>query len=204
MSIHGITQYAGRRPGKRHRAFRRRPGAPLQQGQLDGLCGIYSAINALSLLAERGRPFPLTAATALYRDAIELVAARGALSGVTTYGLDTPLWLAVIRRLARRVEADQSITLAISRPFQHRPKAGFGRLRRAIEAALDQDAIVLVSLTGAHSHYTVIRTYTASRFMLHDSSGLRWLSIAACGTSYSRQRHQIAASWLIVIKVTGA
>ncbi len=204
MSIYRRARAANNRLHRRPRAFRRRPGAPLQQGQLDGLCGIYSAINALSLLAEQGRPYPLTAAMALYREAIELVATKGSLSGVTTFGLDTPLWLAVIRCLARRVEADQSITLAISRPFQHRPKAGFGRLRRAIEAALEQDALVLVSLTGAHSHYTVIRAYTASRFVLHDSSGLRWLSIAACGTSYSRRRHQIAASWLIVIKVAGA
>jgi hypothetical protein len=188
-------------PRYSRRSARRIVGAPLQQGHLDGLCGIYAAVNALSLLAERGRPFPLAAATALYRNAIDFVAAKVPLGGAVCYGFDAPLWLAVTEHLAQRVEVDHRISLSISRPFQHHPTAGFGRLRRAIEAALDHDAVVLASLTGAHNHYTVIRAYSAARFVLHDSSGLRWLSIAACGASYSRRRHQITAAWLIIVKV---
>ncbi len=182
-------------------AARREADAPFQQGHLDGLCGVYSAVNGLALLAQRGRPFPTSTATALYRSAIEFVAARVPLSGVVCYGFDGPLWFATIEHLARQIEAQHRIMLSITRPFQHRPSIGFGRLRRAIEAALDDDAIVLASLTGAHSHYTVIQAYTASRFVLHDSSGLRWLSISACGASQARRRHQITTSWLIIAKV---
>lgn len=185
----------------RRNGSRRDWSAAFQQGHLDGLCGIYSAVNSMALLAQRDRPFPTAAATALYRSAIEFVAARVPLAGVVCYGFDAPLWLATIEHLAQHIETKHRVSLSISRPFQHRPTIGFGRLRRTIETALDDDAVVLASLTGAHNHYTVIRAYTASRFVLHDSSGLRWLSIAACGASYAQRRHQITASWLVIVKV---
>lgn len=174
---------------------------PYRQGQLDGLCGLYSAVNALALLTARGRPLSRKRCQQLFACGLRFVEAHDALGQVVRQGIKPQLWFDTIRAMAADVERRQSVTLDVRRPFVRHPEVGWTQLRQAIETAVDGDAVALVQLLGALNHYSVISAHTARRFVLHDSTGLRWLDKATCGTSGMSCRHRIIATSLVTLRV---
>lgn len=174
---------------------------PYRQGQLDGLCGLYSAVNALALLTARGKPLSLKRCQQLFACGLRFVEADDALGEVVRHGIKPQVWFETIRAMAADVERRQLLTLDLRRPFVRHPEVGWTQLRQAIETAVDGDAVALVQLLGALNHYSVISSHTARRFVLHDSTGLRWLDKATCGTSAMSCRHRIVAASIVTLRV---
>lgn len=176
-------------------------GEPYQQGELDGLCGLYSAVNALALLVARGKRLSTATCTDLFQRGLSTVGADTSLEHVVGLGMDPELWLGIIETLADQLGRKLGLHIAVERPFEAYPHVGFGQIRRTIEAAVDRGAVVPVVLLGTYNHYTVIAAHSPTRFLLHDSARMRWLSKAACGSTRSRRRHQIAPPWVVVLSV---
>jgi hypothetical protein len=65
---------------------------PLGQGELDGLCGLYSAINALRLCAaSHGRPLDWDQCERLFREGVDYLDAHGRLLHGAYWGMSLSL-----------------------------------------------------------------------------------------------------------------
>lgn len=178
---------------------------PLHQGELGGLCGIYSAINAIRLLAATQRPLPFSESNALFRHGIRFLERRDKLSACARHGSGTRCW----RHLTQHLFGISARWLGVE-PQLHRPLRKVTRPTMAIvaseiEAALSRGSPVLVSLTGFYDHYTIIVGHSERRWHLFDSYGYRWVAKSSCGldTDGSVARHQIDPRAILVASVAG-
>ncbi len=90
---------------------------PYLQGQLDTLCGIYSAINGLAAVLASVRPLRGGKATQLFHHAIAFVAQRMTLADAVTDGIGPELWLDLLHELAGLLKAGPGRAISIERPF---------------------------------------------------------------------------------------
>lgn len=74
---------------------------PYQQGQLDSLCGLYSAVNAAVLLASRIAPLKQEEVEELFYDGIKTIEAGGELASTVPLGVDLRVWRRLVEQLAR-------------------------------------------------------------------------------------------------------
>ncbi len=157
---------------------------PIEQGSIDNLCGLYAVVNALRLLtpASRGRDQKLFHAAITYLDDLEW------LSSVITEGMHTALFSALARKIGE------------SENFQVSRVASWGEKHRQEEAvirAIVTGSPVLASIDPPLDHYSVICGYTATRWLLFDSYGYRWLSRARCSFGSRENARHIMLAWAI-------
>lgn len=174
---------------------------PWQQGQLDGLCGLYTALNSIVLLFSRCAPLTNGECYELFQLGLNTVAPVGELAATVAEGVDPRLWRKTVSRLADHAARNRGYEVRVSRSFRGSAKVRPTTLHRTLQAALDEDAVVLAMLCGAHSHFTVLSGHDASRYQLFDSAGLRWLAKAACGLPQSSARHRFSTGALLVLEV---
>jgi hypothetical protein len=176
---------------------------PYQQGEFDGLCGIYAVVNALRLLVASQRPLSYVQCARLYGRGVEIVRRRDRLAFAATFGISQTLWRQLAAALCASAGRIVGFAICPVLPFASISRVPRARVFAAIEEAIDAEQPVLVALLGAYNHYTVISAYTATRFVLHDSYGYHWISKASCGVSHdgSTSRHQIATRSVIVLRL---
>ena len=177
--------------------------APRQQGDLDGLCGLYAILNALRLVLAPARPLVQAEVAALFRYGVKIVETDGALGYAATWGVSRFLFRRLIREMSGRASTDTGVAVQARWPLRKLRLVSRAQLLAAIEAAIDQQQPVLVALSGAHSHYTVICGYSAERLTLFDSSRLRWLRRSGCGPRRDAKqwRHRIGTRSLAVLEL---
>jgi hypothetical protein len=137
---------------------------PLPQGGLDGLCGVYSIINALPVARHEGLPLPGREARRLFGAALHYLYEEEDLPEVLRFGMDHPTWIALAQDLAARASTD-SVKVAVKvarKPVSPKQRHAW------IISELAQAHTVLVHLPG-YCHYSVIVAWTSSGFRLFDS-----------------------------------
>jgi hypothetical protein len=176
---------------------------PYQQGEFDGLCGIYAVVNALCLLVASQSPLSYAQCARLYGRGVEIVRRQDRLAFAATFGISQTLWRQLSAALCASVRRTSGLAVRSTLPFASSSRVPRARVFAAIEAAIDAEQPVLVALLGAYNHYTVICAYTDTRFVLHDSYAYHWISKASCGVSHdgSTSRHQIATRSIIVLEL---
>ena len=92
--------------------------------------------------------------------------------------------------------AGQGCRLSRPKPCAWRRKA----LLAILDDALDKDCAVIAGLGHTHEHVSVIVGGTASRYMLNDSDGLRWIARRSIGTKHSKRRHRLGPRDIIIVK----
>ncbi|TQM92424.1 hypothetical protein [Roseinatronobacter monicus] len=175
-----------------------------KQGGLDGLCGLYAAINAIHLLTAPVRPLSAACTAALFECGAAWLNERGLLLAAVTDGVDEDAQYAMTRLLAEETEQMISASLSITRPVE--PDESFQRrkLLSVIDAGLAQRAVLIVSLGGTYSHYTVLSGRSETRYYAYDSDGIKWINRQNLGVlaARSRKRHQIGKSGLVRMSLT--
>lgn len=146
---------------------------PYRQGDLSSLCGIYAIINAARLLspAHAGQQ---ALWMDIYRLAAEWLAKKRKLEQSLFAGLTFDVW----KELQHALYDELSELLGISfrmRPLIRRSVSSRQDPHQAIRDAIDKECAVLCALSGALDHYTIIAGYTATRWLLQDSYGYRWV-----------------------------
>ena len=150
---------------------------PHRQGQLDGCCGIYSAINGLRLALHDHIPLTKAAAKRLFEMSADFLDDRGGAGEAMWAGMETRRWHALVRKLAKHVPTD---AVEVERPeFPTNPDVG--RVFHWIDASLAQGKPVLVHLDGTLNHYSVIAGSTPTRLELFDSAGHKFVMRSSCG-----------------------
>lgn len=181
------------------------PGAalcsPFEQGDLDNLCGLYAAVNALCVTSAPTRLLRPAEAQQLLHAGVSYLQRRGWLADALLHGM----------ALHRQRAVTQHVGLAASRmtgfTISGRPILP-ARSRLSADASLDLIAsrlaagsAVIACLENTLWHYTVISGMSASRLYLFDSAGLRWIERRSFGVSGKRSqvRHCVSLASLIEV-----
>lgn len=149
---------------------------PLIQGQLDGLCGVYSAINATRLVENLSREEALM----LFREICRVIEGRKSLSGVIGYGIRCNDIAFFFKTLVQKQYA-----LDRYKPFHKIKRLSLESYWGEIQGFLktgDRRAVILVMESWDWAHWTVIRKATSKAFYLFDSDHSKILWRRHCTT----------------------
>jgi hypothetical protein len=154
---------------------------PLVQGDLDGLCGLYSIINSLiwglySLQVSGHRPRQQSSPLGereteqLFLTLIARLTrkhgTRSIIDGISALELAR-----LLRHSAAWLRAKRDLKLVVARPFYRHPRARMGHLCRALSDHLaDAGTATIIGLEWPLRHWTVVSGVTPTRLYLLDSS----------------------------------
>jgi hypothetical protein len=154
---------------------------PLVQGELDGLCGIYSIINSMiwglySLQVtghrprQQSRPLGERETEQLFLSLIARLTrkhgTRSIIDGISALELAH-----LLRHSAAWLSAKRGLQLVVARPFYRQPRATMRQVCRALSDHLaDTGTATIIGLEWPLRHWTVVSGVTPTRLYLLDSS----------------------------------
>lgn len=147
------------------------------QGDFDSLCGLYSIVNAIRLAALPLRPLTSRQATGLFNSGIDYLQERRLLHRVIASGMQTRLWISLVRRLCHHAESP-SLTFECVLPPYHGKPIQLAEAQRWIEQSLKSQAPVLI-LLERQDHFSVISGMTDKRLHLFDSWSYHYVRMSA-------------------------
>jgi hypothetical protein len=154
---------------------------PRVQGELDGLCGIYSIINSLiwglySLQVTGHRPRQQSSPLR-ERDTeqlfLSLIARLTRKHGTRSIidGIGALELARLLRHSAAWLSAKRDLRLTFTRPFYRHPRATTRQVCRALSNHLaDAGTATIIGLEWPELHWTVVSGVTPTRLYLLDSS----------------------------------
>lgn len=162
-------------------------GSPYQQGQLDGLCGVYALVNAVDYLCG---PLSTKEAQQLFFAILKHLEDKPPLARRCCDGL-------VINDLAGVLNSVVCKHYPIKRykPFHRQPGIDKTRYLQSLQTFLHQpNTLVLLALEGYYSHWTLIHRITDKTLRTYDSSGMRYVLKSSCSmvSDLPKKRH-----WLL-------
>ena len=171
---------------------------PYQQGDFDGLCGLYAIINAIRLVVrpshKAGEDFCCDLFYALLRYASRHIALK------TLINHGTPQWLmrVLLKWACAYVERRTALKPEVTQPFLGQGQSPFDTVMAATRTMLAQrHSAFIVELGGVHSHWTVIQAMSKAQVHLFDSSGLKLINMSDLRMNYDktwpRTRHVVVA-----------
>lgn len=160
---------------------------PYQQGQLDGLCGVYALVNAVQLLCG---PLNVRQSQQLFEQLLSALEKRGSLLHYCTRGIT----LTELSYLLKQVIGPQ-YPIIRRKPFHRRPKPPPSHYFRALDQFLAQPhTAALVGMAGAISHWTLLHQVTDSRLLTFDSLGMQYVYRRSCGLI---EQEPLRRHWLV-------
>jgi hypothetical protein len=139
---------------------------PLQQGELDGLCGVYAVINAVRFLVPKARDLDFC-----NKLMIRIVGDIYTAKDVTGGGGE--LKIARVFEYARaKVLKDLKVGLTMSNKGRTNRFISPGH---AMKATFDmgRPGVFIMGFEGIYSHWTVVPQVTTASVLLFDSCGLK-------------------------------
>jgi len=146
---------------------------PYQQGDLDGLCGVYALVNAVDYLCG---PLSRRKAIQLFEQILTHLEAKAPLASRCTNGI-------VINEIAGILKTVicQHYPIQRYKPFHRQPWVNKSRYIKTLREFLQQpNTIVLLALEGYHSHWTLVHQITDKTLMTYDSSEIHYVLINNC------------------------
>jgi hypothetical protein len=146
---------------------------PYQQGDLDGLCGVYALVNAVDYLCG---PLSHRKARQLFQQILTHLEARAPLASRCTHGI-------VINEIAGILKfvICQHYPIQRYKPFHRQPWVNQQRYLQTLREFLQQpNTIVLLALEGYHGHWTLVHQITNKTLMTYDSSEIRYVLLSSC------------------------
>ena len=149
-----------------------------RQGELDGLCSIYSAVNAIRLALHDLAPLSKACAKDLFERGVTYLDKRDGVAETLVAGTSIRRWHGIVRRLAGDA-SNAMVVVDVEQPdFDHRP--AIDEILAWIEASIAAGKPVLVHLAEGIDHFTVVAGVTPSRLQLFDSCGHRFIRRQSC------------------------
>jgi hypothetical protein len=172
---------------------------PLQQGALDGLCGIYAIINSVRLLCrEADRKF----CSSLFR--LLLRTLKGQVRrpiAIVWRGIRPRILLALIYRCIAYVRMRLRIKLTARRlPKALRKSGSLVKIWHGLNKVVGPNRVAILSIEGIISHWTVAYAVTPKTIRLFDSDGQRALLRSSCAIASTRKRFQLDPRGVVFIE----
>jgi hypothetical protein len=162
---------------------------PYEQGDLDNLCGIYAALNAICLVAAPIRPLSRVEAEKVFHAGLRYLERRRGLADTLREGMEYRRQHAVTRHLARSASTIAGASITVEPVFPRgRTRADpqtqmHHQFMSGITERLDHGSALILELRKTWHHYTVIVGISPSRVLLFDSDGLKWVERRAVATT---------------------
>ncbi len=175
---------------------------PLRQGDLDGLCGLYAAINGVRLALAGRRPLAQSELSRLFACGVSFLSVRHQLACAILAGFEDRLWPELVDAVARRASRIAGVPVRPSRPLELIRGPSASEVLWVVEDAVARGCPVLVGLAGRHDHYTVVQGCTLAYLQLFDGGNLHRLARAACGVGEGEgpERHALRPGTLTVLE----
>jgi predicted acetyltransferase len=156
---------------------------PYEQGYLDGLCGVYSVINATRLIYKGMRE---EEGMQLFSACMRHVETRKSLGKVSTKGVDEKDIWSILRKVVLLKYA-----IRVERPFakieNQSTKAYLNVLHDYFNQGKRRAAIICL-FCDDWDHWTVIRSISPKRIILFDSSMMKAININRCTINKASKR----------------
>ena len=149
---------------------------PFEQGDLDGLCGVYAVVNATRLAAHPHHRLRAADCYGLFAALLAELAHEGRLRGFVATGLGPRVMNRLLRRADRWLRKRHGLALEVSRPFAKRDQPGSEECLRVLAEHLARPGTA--AIVGSDEHWTVVRADTPKRLLLADSDGRRHFAVA--------------------------
>jgi hypothetical protein len=145
---------------------------PYLQGSLDGLCGVYSIINASRIINNLSDEKCIE----LFQQVIRFLDSERCLSKLLINGID----INIIGQVMNNVK---ELKLNKHQPFHGKPETKLGEFWNEMQNFLEmQNRAILIGLGGIHDHWTVVKSISPKQIKLIDSDGLKQLNRVSCTT----------------------
>ncbi len=152
---------------------------PMVQGDLDSLCGLYSAVNAIRWILG-GNPPGLTAED-VFAIVVMQVDRVGGAGAALTGGIDPRALHRALGYTLEVLREDYGCDIVADLPFADRRKIGFVGVRAELAAELVEPGIAHVIVFRGHlNHWSVVTAVTDANFVLFDSAGHRRVPLDHC------------------------
>ena len=171
---------------------------PYRQGDLDGLCGVYSVVNAVRALCPE-----------LDQEGAEWLFAH-LMHSLEDLGVNLPAAVAsgigrvelgrLIRAATAYVAEELEIQLTVKRlPKALRLTSNLAELWHAFEASLSPECVAIIGVAGIHSHWTIAAQITPKQVKLYDSGRIAVLRRGHCTVAKAVNRHGIPPKQVFLI-----
>jgi len=177
--------------------------SPYAQGDLDNLCGLYAAVNAICLTSAPIRQFRQAEAQSLLHAGVAYLQRREWLSDALSHGMELRQQRAVTQHMAKAAEHVTDLSFIAAPLLPRTSKLATDATLELLVERISAGSAVIACLENTFCHYTVISGVSSSRVSLFDSDGLRWIerrSFGICGPA-SKARHCISLASLIEVSV---
>ena len=155
---------------------------PFEQGGLDSLCGLYSIVNAERVINNTNNDDSL----ALFNEVIAFLSKKRQLSGILVDGM----YLKNVKCVLENVVGDRIPYQRL--PFAGRPNPELDSFWKEIQRFLSENPrrAVILSLSGANDHFTVIRSISDKQMQLFDSDAWYRINRSNCTTTNQTKRRR--------------
>ena len=186
---------------KKRQAPDRRLPRPFRQGDLDGLCGVYSIVNAIRVLCPE---LDQAAAEWLFTHLMHALPEVGAEPEVAvTNGIERRHLARLIRCAIRYMTSEYEIGLTVSRlPKNLRQSTDLQELWAWLAERISPTSVAILGLGGRHDHWTVAIDVTAQQIRLFDSGEIKVLKRRYCTVGRAAWRRSISPVHLFLIRRT--
>ena len=157
---------------------------PYNQGALDGLCGVYSIINAARIVNDAGEED----CEALFESIMVYLNSKKNLSKTITEGLNINVIGGILRNI-------KELKLNGKMPFRGRRETGLPEFWASMQEFLEQPHRALIlGLDGIHEHWSVVEQISNKRITFFDSDGIKHINRQICTTQKPTKKriHQIS------------
>ena len=158
----------------------------LEQGHLDGLCGLYAIINAVRVAVYPELTLSNRASKRLFERGLILLERKKKVRHTIVNGIDHALWLVMCHAVVAEAEKLTGYRLVVRHLFNHERSWHTRDVIRGIVSSVRQNQPVIICLEGRLDHWSVVTQCTPTRFNLFDSAGYRWIFIASLTASDKR------------------
>ena len=178
---------------------------PSQQGAYDGLCGLYSIVNAMRLIAYPCDGLGEDGCDALFSRLFRHATLRYDAEALMRYGTSQSLLNHMLKAAHRYLYRRSHLKPKFSPFLLGKKKPALRELLEMMSAEFDQSRCAfIVQIAGTHCHWTVIRGVTKGHIELFDSDQLQRLRVSETTVSRdrtrSRFRHFIVQRSVFLVK----
>ncbi len=172
---------------------------PYRQGDLDGLCGIYSAINAVRALCPE---IDGDEACWLFDPLVRhLPTAGGNASAAVANGICCGDEARLLAKAVRYMADEHDIELSVrrlSKPLRRAPD--IDRVWQALARIVSPTCVAVLGLEGRQSHWTVAVAVSPQQIRLYDSGASSALRRSSCTVRKTTTRIRLAPAHVFIIR----
>jgi hypothetical protein len=171
---------------------------PFQQGDLDGLCGVYAIINALRLLHPS---LDRDAAHALFRKLIKTLGKTFRNPTKPVYDGICPTVLEDLLITARQqVRRHHSLEIVVKPLVLWRKRPTLADVWDAFREQLNGEQVAILVLSGVFEHWTVAYAASETTIRLFDSADRKVITRSRATLQITSTRHRLHPRSVLLIK----